>query len=116
MHESGRTSVAVVIETVKEFVSFAYEVLLDDRRGDHQLLLRIMGIHTPLSVMPGTGPARGVRFYDTLRGKTKIIVKKLSGEANEFEIDIRQGGVNLLKAPLHPFIQFTNEPIREGLN
>ncbi len=109
--ETGKKSVALIVETLKEFVSFRYEVLLEDQRTEHEIRVRILGLNAPISVMPGTGPARGIRFYDSLSGTIGIHVKKLDGEANEFEVSIGRTAVSLVKSPRNPFILFSPEPV-----
>lgn len=109
--ETGKHSVAVVIETLKEFVSFRYEVLLEDQRIENEIHIRILGLHAPVSVMPGTGPARGIRFYTTLSGPATIHVKKLDGEKNEFAVMIGRTSVSLVRSPRQPFVFFSTDPV-----
>ncbi|MBI4418176.1 MAG: hypothetical protein HY563_05320 [Ignavibacteriales bacterium] len=109
--ESGHTSLALVVETIKEFVSFHYEVLLSDTREKNQVTLHILGLHAPSSVMPGVGPARGIRRYDNLSGPVRVIVRKVDGEENMFKLRVRLPAVQLLAAPPHPFVMFSTEPI-----
>lgn len=110
-HETGKKSVAVVLETVKEFVSFNYEVLLDDHRAEKEVHLKILGLHTPVSIMPGTGPARGVRFYTPLSGNVSFHVKKLDGNEDRFVVNIGRTSVKLVSSPKQPFIRFSNESV-----
>lgn len=109
--EGGKRSVAVVIETLKEFVSFRYEVLLEDQQTENEIRLRILGLHAPVSVMPGIGPARGIRFYPSLSGTVTIRVRKLDGKENEFVVTIGRTSVSLVRSPRHPFILFSQEPL-----
>jgi len=109
--EAGKPVIAVVIETLKEFVSFMYEVLLEDQRTGNDITIKIMGLHAPVSVMPGTGPARGKRFYPSLSGTITMQIKKLSGEKNEFEFAITRTAVTLVRSPRQPFIVFSPEPV-----
>jgi hypothetical protein len=109
--ETGKHSVAVAIETLKEFVSFRYEVLLEDQRIENEIHVRILGLHAPVSVMPGTGPARGVRFYTSLSGPVTIQVKKLNGEKNEFAVTINRTSISLVGGPRQPFVLFSTDPV-----
>lgn len=110
-NEAGKPSVAVVVETLKEFVSFRYEVLLELQRTENEILIKILGLHAPVSVMPGTGPARGSRLYTALAGTVTIQVRKLNGEKNEFVFIINRKGVSLVHSPRQPFILFSTEPV-----
>ena len=109
--ETGKKSIALVVETLKEFVSFRYEVLLEDKRADNDIHVRILGLHAPVSIMPGTGPARGIRFYDSLSGTIGIHIKKFDGEMNEFAVTIGRTAVSLVRSPRDPFILFSLEPV-----
>lgn len=106
-----KKGVAVVVETVKEFVSFAYEVLLEDQQEGRVITLKILGLHAPVSVMPGVGPARGFRFYEGLSGRLTFAVTKLNGERNEFECSINERTVVLRQSPPEPFILFSTDSI-----
>ena len=106
-----KSGIAVVIETLKEFVSFAYEVLLEDRQENRTTTLRILGLHAPLSVMPGVGPARGHRFYEHLSGRQTLIVSKLNGEKNEFVCMIGPRTIVLEESPKEPFVLFSTDPV-----
>lgn len=109
--ETGLERLALVVETVKEFISFHYEVLLSDSRDGNEVELRILGIHAPRSVMPGVGPARGFRLYDGLKGTVTVTVRNADGNENAFRLRLRGSSVHLLSAPTEPFIAFTTEPV-----
>ena len=100
-----------MVETIKEFVSFAYEVLLEDHRSPRAIELKILGLHAPVSVMPGVGPARGYRFFEHLAGRQTFTVTKLKGEQNEFVVTIGPRTILLQQSPKDPFILFSTEPI-----
>ncbi len=109
--ETGRESTVIVVETVKEFVSFHYEVLLEDEIVERKIRLRILGLHTPVSVMPGTGPARGVRWYPRMKGNISVHVRKLDGEENEFDVHCSRETIRLVRSPAKPFILFSTDPL-----
>ncbi|HEX9614858.1 MAG TPA: hypothetical protein VGA55_05105 [Bacteroidota bacterium] len=100
-----------VVETTKEFVNFHYELLLADERNGKDITLKILGIHTPRSVMPGVGPARGVRRYENLSGPVSVTMRNPDGEANTFRINVRKSSIELMDSPPHPFVRFSTETI-----
>lgn len=112
-HDERQSTKGVVfsIETVKEFVSFQYEVLLEEERNGHEISFRILGLHTPTSVMPAVGPARGVRIFENLKGKYRIRIAKPDGPEDEFLLRVDNTVVELIQSPDRPFIVFSNEPI-----
>ncbi|MBI2619645.1 MAG: hypothetical protein HYW57_06150 [Ignavibacteriales bacterium] len=104
-------NVVISIETLKEFVSFQYEVLLEERRTDNEFSFRILGLHAPRSVMPAVGPARGIRVLGALRGTYRIRVSKPDGPENLFSFKISDTTIRLLESPEQPFVLFSTEPI-----
>jgi len=101
--------VVFLVRTVKEFVSFGYEILLEDSRRDREINMKILGLHTPAMIMPGTGPAYGVRAYQNLSGFYQLSVAKLNRSTNEFTIKITPDAIALVQSPSNPFIQLTTE-------
>lgn len=109
---SGTSVVVVAVETIKEFVNFNYEILLEERKVGTTIHLKILGLHTPASVMPGVGPARGLRVHPQLEGLVSITVTKPDGEVNRFEFEIEKRSITIKKMPEEPFLRFSPNPIR----
>ncbi len=109
---STKPTVAVVVETTKEFVNFHYEVLLADRKIGNTITVKILGLHTPMSVMPGIGPARAFRVYEHSSGTVTIIVHSPDGDENVYKLTLRASSVDIIEAPSHPFILFSPQPVR----
>ncbi|MEX0602914.1 MAG: hypothetical protein WD295_06210 [Bacteroidota bacterium] len=109
--QSGQRSVRFVVRTVQEFVSFNYQVLLDVRVDNGEVLLKITGIHAPVMVMPGIGPARGFADLTGLKGSYGLTINKLKKEVNRFQIEVTDGAVRILKSPSKPFILVSPDPI-----
>ena len=93
-----------LVRTVKEFVSFNYEILLSSAVATNAITLKITGIHAPLLVMPGIGPAKGSVFLHDLNGPYALTVKKLNKDANDFKIVLRNERAEIRKVPDKPFI------------
>lgn len=109
--QQSETSVAVVVETIKEFVNFHYEVELEEKRIGNTIHLKILGLHAPSAVMPGVGPARGMRIHPRRSGQMIIILTKPDGEENTFEFDIDQTAIRVIRLPDRPFAIFSPEPL-----
>lgn len=99
------------VRTVKEFVSFNYEILLTATVQGREITLQISGIHAPLMVMPGVGPAKGTALLKDIQGPYDLIVKKLNKEVTSFAITLGDDRVSLDRTPPHPFIQVSAEPL-----
>jgi hypothetical protein len=107
----AKPAIAVVVETTKEFVSFHYEVLLHDQKIGNTITLKILGLHTPMSVMPGVGPARAFRVYEHRSGTINLVVHSPDGDENVYKLTRRSSAINIIEAPMHPFILFSTQPI-----
>jgi len=107
--QTRKRLVVFLIRTVKDFVNFGYEILLEDSHKEREIGLRIHGLHTPAMIMPGTGPAYGFRAFQHLSGRYVVSVAKLNRTTNEFTIEIRPDAITLIQSPSNPFVQFTTE-------
>ena len=109
--ETGKRSVAFMVQTTKVFVSFRYDILLQAAQEDRTVRIKIQGLHAPELLMPGSGPARGWRMFEGLFGHYNVAVTKQDKSVNEFDVDIADDGVTLLKSPEHPFILPSTDPV-----
>jgi hypothetical protein len=99
------------VQTTKIFVSFKYEILVEDMVTDHEINFKITGLHVPELLMPQTGPALGQRDYSDLDGTYKIVVIKQDNTVNEFSINISPTKIDVIKRPKTPFILISNESV-----
>ena len=110
--EKTRQNVVVfLVQTTKIFVSFRYEILLEDEIVGKEIHLRIKGLHIPELLMPQTGPAQGRRDYTQLEGTFHLVVTKQDKTVNEFSIHISQKSIDIKEKPKAPFILISNEPL-----
>ncbi|MGA3244518.1 MAG: hypothetical protein ABSE41_07880 [Bacteroidota bacterium] len=100
-----------LVQTVKEFTSFNYEILLDVAILDRTIQMKILGLRTTPLIMPGVGPARGRRDFTDLRGLYHLNVIKLNGETNEFQVDLTPSNISITGTPTSPFITVSNKPV-----
>ncbi len=100
-----------VVRTVKEFVSFNYEIVLSGATSGRTITLQISGIHAPLMVMPGVGPAKGMVLLKDLNGSYTLTVKKLSREINTFNLSVGPEEVHVEEGPPHAFITVSADPV-----
>ena len=103
--KTGTRAVMFLVQTTKVFVSFQYEILLQASREDRTIRIKIQGLHAPELLMPGGGPARGWKTFDGLFGRHTVLITKQDKSVNEFDVDVTENAVTLLRAPEHPFIQ-----------
>jgi hypothetical protein len=103
--------VVFLVQTTKIFVSFRYEILLDNELVDHAINLRITGLHVPELLMPQTGPAQGRCDYTNLTGLYSVTVTKQDKTINEFSVQISPAKIEIKHKPRAPFILVSSDPV-----
>jgi hypothetical protein len=103
--------VVFLVQTTKIFVSFQYEILLEDVVHPKDIQLRITGLHVPELLIPQTGPAQGRRDYTDLYGSYKLFITKQDKTMNEFLIEITQSDIRIKKRPVDSFILVSADPV-----
>ena len=106
-----KTLQVFLVQTIKEFTSFNYEILLEAALEDRCIHLKILGLRTTPLIMPGIGPARGRRDFTNLRGSYELDVMKLDRETNQFRLDVTSSRIAVKGTPTHPFIIVSTNPI-----
>ncbi len=106
-----RNVVVFLIQTTKIFISFRYEILLEDEIIGHDINLKITGLHVPELLMPQTGPAQGRRDYTNLDGTYNLIVTKQDKTMNEFAVHISPTIIDIKQKQKTPFILVSNDPV-----
>jgi hypothetical protein len=99
----------LVLETVKTFATFRYELSVEEHLEGKDLTLSILGFRTPRLSLPAAGPARYEREYQNLRGTYAVTVKGIDGRASAFSVRIGPKKVEVLKAPRHPFVDLVTD-------
>jgi hypothetical protein len=100
-----------LVQTMKVFTSFGYEILLDTVVRERLIQFKILGLRTTPLIMPGVGPATGRRDFTHLQGAYNLSVIKLDGETNDFEMDISPSHIEIHGNPSRPFIIVSNTSV-----
>lgn len=100
-----------LVQTIKEFTSFNYEILLDVAVKDRAIHLKILGLQTTPLLMPSVGPARGRRDFTDLAGSYVLKIMKFDGQMNEFQLEVSPSKLEIKGAPASPFITASNKPV-----
>ena len=106
-----RNVIVFLVQTTKIFVSFRYEILLEEKLVDHEISLQITGLHVPELLLPQTGPAQGRCDYSNLDGLYKLKIIKQDKTVNEFSLQISQETIDILHKPRAPFIHVSCDPV-----
>ncbi len=94
-----------LLETTQFFATFQYELSVDTRIGDHEILLRVLGLKAPDLSLPAVGHARFSREFDDLHGNYELTVEGLDGRSNSFSVRIAADRVQLVKSPGEKFVE-----------
>jgi hypothetical protein len=106
-----RDVVVFLVQTVRIFTSFRYEILLESEVSNHNINIKITGLHVPELLMPQTGPARARRDYENLEGIYRLAVIKQDRTVNEYSVKFTSSTVEIVGKPRDPFILISNEPV-----
>jgi hypothetical protein len=106
-----RNVIVFLVQTTKIFVSFRYEILLEEKLVDHEISLHITGLHVPELLLPQTGPAQGRCDYSNLDGLYKLKIIKQDKTVNEFSVQISPRTIDIIHKPRSPFILVSCDPV-----
>jgi hypothetical protein len=105
---------AFLIETVKQFSSFSYEVVVEETRTDNHLSWSLHGLRAPELLMPSFGGAQFHKVYFDLKGSYTFTLKKIDGDLNEFGLKILPTSVVTMDFAGKPFVSvYTSEALFE---
>jgi hypothetical protein len=99
-----------LLETIKEFSTFRYSIVVRHAVNDKAIRLDILGLKTPELTMPAFGSAREHIEIDDLRGTYDVSVAKLDGGENHFSLKVTKKGVSVEYHPSGKFITVYTDP------
>ncbi len=109
--QTKREVIVFLVQTMKIFVSFRYEILLEESVDDRLITIRILGLYVPEILLPQTGPARGRRDLTGLSGTYTVRVIKQDKSINDFQFDFTPQGIALRHKPKEMFILASTDPV-----
>ena len=93
-----------LVETVKQFTNFNYQILIEDVLKRHAVTWKIHGLSAPAMSMPAVGGARFEKIYFDLSGIVHFTLIKKDGQENTVTVKVSPTGVKLVEMPPHPFV------------
>lgn len=105
-----RHTTRFILETVKAFATFRYELSVATDVTDKEIRLHVLGFRTPHLSLPAAGPARYEQEFETLSGTYDVTVRGIDGRTDTFGVRFAPGEVELLRSPRHPFVQVSTDP------
>lgn len=109
--KTRRDVIVFLVQTARIFVNFRYEILLDNSITENNITLKILGLHVPSVLLPQSGPAIGIRQYDTLYGTYNLSIIKQDGTINEFKAEFLPREVKVTAFSKDPFILVSTTPV-----
>ena len=109
-----RHGTSFLIETVKQFSNFSYEIVVDEKWTDNQLSWVLHGLRAPELLMPSFGGAQYRKVYFDLKGEYIFTLKKIDGEFNEITLKILPTSVAVKNFVGMPFVSvYSSETLFE---
>ena len=110
--ETNVAATAVAVLSVREFVSFRYEIPLESSLDGRTMSVIIHGLRVPENLVPGKGHAQGIIKYPTLQGEYELIITNVDGEVNRFSLSISSRTIGVKKLSKKSFIVYSSETIK----
>ncbi len=104
--ETGADVTACIVQTVREFVSFSYDIPLESTVEGREININIRGLRVPENLVPGKGQARGIFYHRRLKGTYDVLVTNVDGVVNKFEATFGPKDIEVKKASRKPFIVY----------
>jgi hypothetical protein len=96
-YDEQKKMLLFVLETVQEFSSFQYELVIEERMSNDSLTFRIQGLRPQLVAMPGSGTAQFRKEYYGLKGIYSLDIIRQDGTKNRFKLQITDLKVEILR-------------------
>ncbi|HTR82624.1 MAG TPA: hypothetical protein VMM58_13425 [Bacteroidota bacterium] len=111
-----KTGTAFLVETVKQFSNFRYEVVVEETRSEGRLEWMLHGLRAPELLMPSFGGAQFRKVYFDLKSSLSFTLKKIDGETNQFTLKILASGISVKDFEGKPFVSvYTSETLFEKM-
>jgi hypothetical protein len=94
-----RYTTMFILETTLAFAAFRYDLTVEERRENHSIHFRILGLRAPQLSLPSAGHARYVTEHEGLRGTYTVAVEGLDGTVSSWSIRIVSRRIEVLKSP-----------------
>jgi hypothetical protein len=92
------------LETVKQFGSFNYEIVVNESHEGKTLIWTLHGLRAPELAMPAHGSALFRKTYFDFDGRHRFILRKTDGTEGTFDLETRGRRVALRNLPAHSFL------------
>ena len=103
-----------LIETVKQFSNFSYEVVVEESLDGSRVTWALHGLRAPELLMPSFGGAVYRKVFYELKGTYIFTLKKIDGVVNEFTMKILPTSVLVKDFVGKPFVSiYTSESLFE---
>jgi hypothetical protein len=92
------------LETVKQFGSFNYEIVVNESHVGKTLIWTLHGLRAPELAMPAFGSAQFQKTYFDFNGRHRFILRKSDGTEGTFDLEARGRHIVLRNLLPHSFL------------
>jgi hypothetical protein len=104
-----RMTTLLVLETVKSFATFRYELSVQEHFQPPSFRFVVAGFKTPRLDLPSSGPAQYRTVFEGLDGVYEVTIEGIDGRINTFSLRVAPTKVSVLKAPQKPFVHIVTD-------
>ena len=94
-----KSGVMFLLETIKQFGNFNYEIVVDERT----LLWTLHGLRAPELAMPSSGSAQFRKVHFDLPGRFRFVMRKSDGSEGTFDCESRGRRIAIKNLETHSF-------------
>ncbi|MFI5251162.1 MAG: hypothetical protein ACHQQQ_01915 [Bacteroidota bacterium] len=99
----------IALRTIEEFSNFLYEIVVEDKIKGNTLCINIHGLRPPRQTLPSFGPASFEKEFPNMENIEEIIVQKLDGFENAFQVKLLRDNMIIRKSPKETFVQLVTK-------
>ena len=105
-----RSGIVFLFRTSEEFQNFVYELVVNNKKEDGKIFFNIVGLRTPMSDFPRSGPAICRCEFENLEpGEYALLIDRRGKQVNQFKISIKKEIKVLRAAREGRFIEVVTE-------
>ncbi|MCX6137342.1 MAG: hypothetical protein NTV54_07610 [Ignavibacteriales bacterium] len=98
-----KRGVVFLLETIKQFGNFNYEIVVDEVFDGKTLLWTLHGLKAPELAMPASGAAQFRKVHYDLPGRFHFVLRKSDGSEGAFDFETRGRRITIKNLAIHSF-------------
>ena len=98
-----KSGVMFLLETIKQFGNFNYEIVVNEAFDGRTLLWTLHGLRAPELAMPSSGSAQFRKVHFDLPGRFHFVMRKSDGSEGTFDCESRGRRIAIKNLATHSF-------------